>query len=57
MGGPSPDGHLVELRTVRKSFGDNVVLHDVDLRIARGEAVVVAGPSGSGKSTMLRCIN
>ena len=53
----SPDGHLVELRAVRKSFGDNVVLHDVDLRIARGEAVGVAGPSGSGKSTMLRCIN
>ncbi len=57
MGGPSPDGHLVELRNVRKSFGDNVVLHDVDLAIGRGEAVVVAGPSGSGKSTMLRCIN
>ena len=57
MGGASPDGHLVELRDVRKSFGDNVVLHDVDLEIARGEAIVVAGPSGSGKSTMLRCIN
>jgi ABC-type polar amino acid transport system ATPase subunit len=54
---PSRDGDLVELRSVRKSFGDNVVLHDVDLRIARGEAIVVAGPSGSGKSTMLRCIN
>ena len=49
--------HLVELRDVRKSFGDNVVLEDVDLEIGRGEAVVVAGPSGSGKSTMLRCIN
>jgi glutamate transport system ATP-binding protein len=48
---------LVELRSVRKSFGDNVVLDDVDLAIAPGEAVVVAGPSGSGKSTMLRCIN
>ncbi len=53
----SPDGHLVELRNVRKSFGDNVVLHDVDLAIGRGEAVVIAGVSGSGKSTMLRCIN
>jgi len=51
------EGHLVELRDVRKSFGDNVVLQDIDLDIGRGEAVVVAGPSGSGKSTMLRCIN
>jgi glutamate transport system ATP-binding protein len=51
------DGHLVELAGVRKSFGDNLVLDDIDLRIDRGAAVVVAGPSGSGKSTMLRCIN
>jgi ABC-type polar amino acid transport system ATPase subunit len=50
-------GPLVELREVRKSFGDNVVLDGIDLSIGRGEAVVVAGPSGSGKSTMLRCIN
>jgi ABC-type polar amino acid transport system ATPase subunit len=48
---------LVALRGVRKSFGDNVVLDGIDLSIARGEAIVVAGPSGSGKSTMLRCIN
>ena len=51
------EGDLVELRAVRKSFGDNVVLEDIDLAVGRGEAVVVAGPSGSGKSTMLRCIN
>jgi glutamate transport system ATP-binding protein len=56
-GSSGPDGHLVELAGVRKSFGDNLVLDDIDLRIDRGSAVVVAGPSGSGKSTMLRCIN
>jgi ABC-type polar amino acid transport system ATPase subunit len=54
MGAQEP---LVALRGVRKSFGDNVVLDGIDLSIARGEAIVVAGPSGSGKSTMLRCIN
>jgi ABC-type polar amino acid transport system ATPase subunit len=54
MGAQEP---LVALRGVRKSFGDNVVLDDIDVSIARGEAIVVAGPSGSGKSTMLRCIN
>jgi ABC-type polar amino acid transport system ATPase subunit len=57
MGGAPTDGDLVELRSVRKSFGDNVVLDGIDLDIAHGEAIVVAGPSGSGKSTMLRCIN
>lgn len=51
------NGHLVELESVTKCFGDNVVLDDIDLTIDRGQAVVVAGPSGSGKSTMLRCIN
>ncbi len=48
---------LVALASVRKSFGDHVVLDDIDLTIRRGEAIVIAGPSGSGKSTMLRCIN
>src|SRR5918999_3519422 len=51
------NGHLVELEAVSKSFGDNLVLDGIDMRIGRGEAIVVAGPSGSGKSTMLRCIN
>jgi glutamate transport system ATP-binding protein len=50
-------GDIVELVAVRKAFGDQLVLNAIDLRIARGEAIVVAGPSGSGKSTMLRCIN
>jgi glutamate transport system ATP-binding protein len=55
MGGEA--AHLVELAAVRKSFGDNLVLDGIDLDIARGEVVVIAGPSGSGKSTLLRCIN
>ena len=48
---------LVELDQVTKSFGDNVVLNDVNLAVERGSAIVIAGPSGSGKSTMLRCVN
>jgi glutamate transport system ATP-binding protein len=51
------NGHLVELKDVRKSFGTNLVLDGVDLTVRRGEAIVIAGPSGSGKSTMLRCVN
>jgi ABC-type polar amino acid transport system ATPase subunit len=57
QGAPDSNGHVVELRGVRKSFGDNVVLDGIDLRVGRGEAIVIAGPSGSGKSTMLRCVN
>src|ERR1700709_2492241 len=51
------DRNLVELAGIRKAFGDNVVLDGIDLSVARGEGIVIAGPSGSGKSTMLRCVN
>ena len=53
----SNGSYLVELRDVRKVFGDNVVLDGVSLKVSKGEAIVIAGPSGSGKSTMLRCVN
>jgi glutamate transport system ATP-binding protein len=56
-GSAGREAPLIELREVRKTFGDNLVLDDVDLRIERGAAIVVAGPSGSGKSTLLRCVN
>jgi glutamate transport system ATP-binding protein len=57
MGQSGQNDHLVQVRGVRKKFGENTVLDGVDLTLAAGEAVVVAGPSGSGKSTLLRCIN
>jgi ABC-type polar amino acid transport system ATPase subunit len=47
----------VRLEDVTKSFGDLVVLRDVDLSVPSGQVLVVIGPSGSGKSTLLRCIN
>ena len=47
----------IEVRDLRKSFGDPEVLRGIDERIHKGEKVVVIGPSGSGKSTFLRCIN
>jgi polar amino acid transport system ATP-binding protein len=48
---------IVRIEHLNKSFGDTLVLKDVNLDIWSGEVVVVLGPSGSGKSTMLRCIN
>jgi ABC-type polar amino acid transport system ATPase subunit len=51
------NGAVVQLESIRKSFGDNLVLDGIDLAVAQGEVLVVIGPSGSGKSTLLRCVN
>jgi general L-amino acid transport system ATP-binding protein len=56
-GWDSVDGTIVELSGVNKWFGDFHVLRDINLRVGRGEKVVVCGPSGSGKSTLIRCVN
>ena len=48
---------VLELRHLEKSFGENVVLRDINLTVNKGEVISVIGSSGSGKSTMLRCIN
>jgi len=49
--------YAVTVEGVDKSFGPVNVLRDIDLRIKRGERIVICGPSGSGKSTLIRCIN
>ena len=46
----------ITLKNVKKSYGDNPVVHGVDAEIADGEFIVIVGPSGCGKSTLLRMI-
>ena len=48
---------LLELKNIRKSFDQNVILKDLSLTVEKGEVIVILGPSGCGKSTLLRCIN
>ena len=47
---------LLEVKNLKKSFDDNVVLKDISLNVEKGEVLSIIGPSGSGKSTLLRCI-
>ena len=48
---------MIDVKHLSKSFGDHLVLNDIDQHIYPGEVVVIIGPSGSGKSTFLRCLN
>lgn len=51
------DDDLIQLIDMHKWYGDFHVLKNINLKVKRGERIVVCGPSGSGKSTMIRCIN
>ena len=47
----------IDVVNMHKWYGDFHVLRDINLRVMKGERIVIAGPSGSGKSTLIRCIN
>jgi ABC-type polar amino acid transport system ATPase subunit len=48
---------VLAAKALGKSFGQSLVLADVDFSVAKGETVCILGPSGSGKTTLLRCLN
>lgn len=48
---------ILQIKDLKKSFGDNEILKGISLDIKQGEVVVILGSSGCGKSTLLRCIN
>ncbi|ADE38549.1 amino acid ABC transporter ATP-binding protein [Candidatus Puniceispirillum marinum] len=48
---------MIEIKNLRKSFGELEVLKGVDLTVQQGEVISIIGASGSGKSTLLYCIN
>ena len=48
---------ILQIKDLKKSFGDNQILKGISLDVKQGEVVVILGSSGCGKSTLLRCIN
>ena len=48
---------LIDIVGVSKSYGDNLVLDDLNLYIRENEFLTLLGPSGCGKTTLLRCVN
>ena len=48
---------LIRISNVNKFFGDFQALKNINLKVYKGERIVICGPSGSGKSTLIRCMN
>ncbi|MDR2478713.1 MAG: amino acid ABC transporter ATP-binding protein [Treponema sp.] len=48
---------MIEVRGIKKSFGDNLILNGLSFRVNKGDVIALIGPSGSGKTTLLRCID
>jgi len=53
----SDQNSIIEMNAVHKWYGDFHVLKNINLKVNKGERIVICGPSGSGKSTLIRCIN
>ena len=51
------DQPIIQIKNLKKAFGERVVLKDINFDVHKGEVVTIIGSSGSGKSTLLRCIN
>ena len=48
---------MIDVVNLEKSFGEHQVLKSINIKIEKGDIMVIVGPSGSGKSTFLRCLN
>jgi len=53
----SNENAVAQVQNLSKSFGDNLIFHDVNLDVESGQVVTILGRSGVGKSTLLRCMN
>jgi ATP-binding cassette subfamily F protein 3 len=53
---PRPGRVVLEAKSVRRAYGDNVVLGHVDLMIERGDRIALVGPNGAGKTTLMRIL-
>ena len=49
--------YMIEAIDITKKFNDLTVFENLNVKVSKGEVLVIIGPSGSGKSTFLRCLN